>query len=540
LIPLALFGLALLARFAVGAAFPGPAYPDSYYYVHVAQQLVAGHGFVADYVWNLDDVGRSLLGTSTLPVPANGLWMPLAEIVQLPFIWLFGPAGSGVAFWLIGACAAPLTYWIGRDAGFSRRSAVVAGAMTAVPAALLPLVTQPDNYALFMVLGPASMWLCARGMRGNRRSFAIGGAVVGLATLARADGILLGLPFALAFAIELLRRRDARIGWMAATVCVALFVAVLAPWLWRQHEVYGTWLPGASSGRLIWLTDYGQLFSAANPPSAAGWVAQGAPQILFNGLGGLASAVELFALTALAGILAPFAVVGALSRRSDPAFWPFFVYALALFAVMGLVFPVVVTHGTFMHSASALVPYAYLLVVAGVERSVHWVAARRKAWDPLRASRLFSATAVVVALIAAGTGTVVTVKTWADVQNRQRTLAAALSEAPASDRFMAPDPGAINYLTGRQGVLTPDDSLPVIEDVMRSYQVRWLVVDRQQLVPALEPLLDGTIKPDWLSHPLATISGASRPVATTGVQPPTFPDAAIYAVCFAPDDSRCE
>ena len=118
MIPVVLFAVALIVRAAVGTAFAGPAYPDSYYYVHVAQQLAAGHGFVTDYLWNLDDISRLAL-PGVLPTAANGLWMPLAEIVQLPFILVMGPTNlaSSLPFWLIGALAAPLTYWIGRDAG---------------------------------------------------------------------------------------------------------------------------------------------------------------------------------------------------------------------------------------------------------------------------------------------------------------------------------------------------------------------------------------------------------------------------------------
>ena len=198
MIVLALFAAAFLVRAAVGAAFPGPAYPDSYYYVHVAQQLAAGHGFTADYIWNFVDVGGRLPAVPTLPIPSNAHWMPLAAVVQVPFIWLFGPTAlaSGLPFWIVGALAAPLTYVIGRDAGFSTSQSVAGGLLVAVPGGLTPYLSQPDNFGLFLTLGALSLWLCARAMRGDRRAFVLGGLVVGLATLARSDGVLLGIPFA--------------------------------------------------------------------------------------------------------------------------------------------------------------------------------------------------------------------------------------------------------------------------------------------------------------------------------------------------------
>jgi hypothetical protein len=71
MIPIVLFATAFLVRAAVGAAFPGPAYPDSYYYFHLGQQLAAGHGFVADYIWNFVDAGGGLPLAPTLPIPSN-------------------------------------------------------------------------------------------------------------------------------------------------------------------------------------------------------------------------------------------------------------------------------------------------------------------------------------------------------------------------------------------------------------------------------------------------------------------------------------
>ena len=57
--------------------------------------------------------------------------------------------------------------------------------------------------------------------------------------------------------------------------CVALFAIVTLPWLYRQAEAFGSLFPAASSGRLMWLIDYQQLFSLTNPPTLDGWLAQG-------------------------------------------------------------------------------------------------------------------------------------------------------------------------------------------------------------------------------------------------------------------------
>jgi 4-amino-4-deoxy-L-arabinose transferase-like glycosyltransferase len=539
MIPLVLFAAAFVVRVVVGGVFVGPAYPDSYYYAHVAQQLAAGDGLVVDYLWNLDDAGGQLAGQGVLPVAANALWMPLAEVVQVPFIWLLGPTAvaSALPFWLVGAFASPLTYWIGRDALFEPAQAAVAGAMVAVPGGLTPFVSQPDTFALFMVLGAASLWLCARGARGDRRAFVLGGLIVGLATLSRADGVLLGLPFALVFAYDLARRGGRKVGWLAALGCAGLFAIVLAPWLYRQYQEFGAVMP--ASGRLIWLTDYQQLFSFGDPPSVDGWLSQGLGWIVSSRIGGLLAALGLFALLPLAVVFAPVALIGAWRHRAAPAFVPFFVYAVALFAAMGLLFAIVVPHGTFLHSASALVPHTFLLVVSGVAAAVAWVAQRRRTWSPGAATRIFLGAAVVIALMVGAVQTASVTGHWSEVRATQLELATALHDAPASDRFMSVDPGAINYLTGRQGIVTNADGLPVIEAALRAYEVRWLLLESRSIVPALAPVLTGSVRPSWLSDPVAVV--AAQPGATTGrdTGSAAIPAGALFAVCLTTADTRC-
>ena len=126
------------------------------------------------------------------------------------------------------------------DAGLERWQAIAAGVLAAVPGAVTPFLAQPDNFAPFMLLGALSLWACARGLRGDRRAFALGGLVVGLAFLSRNDGVLLGVPFALAFLVELLRRpavvtSDGRRRSRARR----LFLLVATPWLVRQLETSG-------------------------------------------------------------------------------------------------------------------------------------------------------------------------------------------------------------------------------------------------------------------------------------------------------------
>jgi 4-amino-4-deoxy-L-arabinose transferase-like glycosyltransferase len=445
-------------------------------------------------------------------------------------------------FWIVGALAAPLTYLIGRDAGFARAPVLAASLMVAVPGGLTPFMSQPDNFGLFMTLGALSLWLSAKAWRGDRRALVLGGLTVGLATLARTDGVLLGIPLAVVVLRDLWRPTPGRLITVGAAVAgAAVFALIVGPWLLRQIDAFGSVAPSAASGRILWSTDYAQFHSISGEVGPESFFAQGLGAVLASRVGGLLSALGLFAYLPLAVVLTPFALIGAWVRRGDPVFKPFYVYACALFAASGVLFAIHVPHGTFIHSAVALVPHSFLLVVAGIAATVAWAARLRRTWDVPTATGAFAYGAVVVLIVAAGVQTLATLRHWHSVRGAQVELVAALRGTSPSDVVMAADPGAINYLTGHHAVVTPNDPLHVVEAAMRAYDVRWLVLESEQIVPSLEPVLIGQSQPSWLSSAVAIVRPVDRsalastqPVAATEV-----PVAALFAVCLDPEDNRC-
>ncbi len=271
--PLALYVLALVVRLVLLAGFPDPAYPDSFYYVDVARNLAAGRGFEVDFIWIFAEVGGTIPADPVLPIPSNAHWMPLASIVQVPFIWLLGPTAiaSALPFALLGSLAAPLTWALARDAGASRLVAVGAGVLVAIPAASAVFMAQPDNFGLYQPLVAGALWMGARGLRGDARAFALGGLLVGLATLARNDGVLVGAALAIAFAWDRWAarrsggaRRPAIPAW-AAVACFALFLAVVAPWLARQLAVFGSISPSSGSGKVLFIRSIEEWNSITTP-----------------------------------------------------------------------------------------------------------------------------------------------------------------------------------------------------------------------------------------------------------------------------------
>jgi 4-amino-4-deoxy-L-arabinose transferase-like glycosyltransferase len=532
-IPLTLFLVALGARIFSGALFLDPAYPDSFYYVNVARELAGGHGFSIDFIWNFVETGGVLPAVGMLPIPSNAHWMPLASLVQVPFIWVLGPTAlaSALPFWLASAAVAPVTYWVARDAGLPSWQAAAAGVMVALPALVDPFLAQPDNFGLFMLLGTLCLWACARGLRGDRRAFALGGLLVGLAFLSRNDGVLLGIPFALAFLADLLRQpRASRIGWRAALLCAGGFLLVASPWIVRQLDVFGSISPSAASGRILWLTRYEDLYSVSTPATLSTFLAQGIGPLVMSRVLGLVNALGLFATQPLLIFLVPFLVLGTWWQRRDLVFRPWMIYAAVLFLSSGLLFAVHVPNGTFLHSAVALIPYAYILTLLGISGAVAAVGRRRPSWHAAQATRVYTLMAVAAVVVIAVVGSFLTARTWQRAQDVAVAVSEPLRDVPVTDRIMTPDAGGFRYLTGHPGIITPEDPLPVVEDALRRYDVRWLILERAFLTEALAPVLDGTTRPEWLSAPIVTVPGQTDTSKSA---------AALYAVCLTPDDTRC-
>lgn len=549
MVPLLLFAVALLARAAVGALHPDPAYPDSYYYVNVAHSLAAGRGLTLDYVWNFVDVGGTLPAEGVLPIPSNAHWMPLAALVQVPFIWLLGPTAlaSALPFWMIGATAAPLCWLIGRDAGLDRGICILGGLLTAVPAAILPFLGQPDNFGLYMTLAPLALWLCVRAARGAGWPWLAGGIVVGLATLSRNDGLLLGMPFALVALAGLRQAGRRRLTLALGTACALGFLLIAGPWFARQLVEFGSISPSAASGRMLWVTDYRELGSAGPLPTLGSLLALEPIDLLASRLQGLVAALGHFTLLPLAVVMAPLALIGAWQRRHDPAFAPFYRYAVVFVAVIAILFPAHVAHGMFLHSAVGLLPHTFLLVGVGLWRLIDWIAARRPTWHAPTARRVLAGGLVGVAVVAGAVQARSTLAAWQAAEAPRVAAAPVASALGGEELVMSADPGALRYLWRTGGIVTPDDPLPVIEDAARLYGVRWLVLERAQIVPALSPVLRGELRPPWLSAPVAVVGtpsmaggGATAAAMPGGAAQSRVPALAIYAVCLQPQDRRCD
>ena len=544
---IALYAFALAVRAVVFGLHPDAAYPDAYYYVEVARALHAGQGFNIDFIWSFVDVGGRIPVNPILPIPSNALWMPLASIIQLPTMWLLGPTpvASAIPFAIIGSLAAPMTWLMAREIGCSPRVALLAGIIVAVPAAATIYMTQPDNLALYQPLGTAALWLTARGLKGHRWSFALAGLMVGLASLARNDGVLLGAVVGLAFVWDRWRAwrseggRKPAIPWRYAFGCFGLFLLVMAPWYARQLVVFGSVSPSTTSGRILFIRTIEQMDSVTAQTTLSSFLGQGIGPLLQSRVLGLVSALQIYFVIACPIVLTPFVLIGGWARRRSVDFGPFFAYAAVLFAASALIFAVHVPYGMFLHSAVALVPFTFILALEGVVQAARWAARRRPTWTEEGAARLFLLVAVASVLVNAGAYMAIAMPAW-NVDRDDRLAAGRALEAagaPATDLLMSADPGGFEYFTGHGGVVTPTDSLEVIHQVAVDYHIRWLVLERAHIVDSMVPVLELTARPTWIGLPIFSV-----PYEGPKTGDPTVdgaPALAIYPVCTAAGDTRC-
>ena len=510
-----LTALALVVRAAAAWVVPFPPHVDAAYYTMVAEQLATGNGFSAPALWSFLEVGGRLPMDPQLPVPSNGHWMPMPAMVAGGFMAILGPewrAGQ-VPMVLLSTLLVPMTYLAGRMITESRRIAVLGAILAIAAGPLLLMYPMVESFALFGVLGGIALLASIRAVDAPRPGpwLVLAGLAAGLASLTRIDGALLTLAPATAW---LIRRPfgggdfasvPAAFGWGLASA--AAFLLVVAPWLLRNLDVFGTPFPSPGE-RMIWIRDYNEHLSISLDLTLDRYLAWGAPAIL---LSKLVSALEVAGrmLGLLGGIFGLSFAVGLWRLRNHRRLAPFAVYFVAMLAAMVLVFTEHAPKGAFLHSAPAWLPIALPLGVAGIAPMATWVG---KAWPFLRrprTHRFLEVVGVAGAVVLALAGASSLLGPWQVRADRHEAAAVFLRDAAASDDvLLAADSSSLYLLTGLRAVATPFDPYDVIAGVVEAYGIDWVIV----------VLEDGAT-----SDPLGLWDGAAA-VDATGTSPGFLPD----------------
>jgi len=523
---LILFGLACLVRLLVAWPQQQPNYMDAAYSYVNALNLLAGRGFVEDFVWNyLGQPGPP-------PQPSHLYWMPLTSILAWMGMVVGGASyrAAQIPFVLLSALLAPLTYLLTYHLSGQRRLSWLAGLLAIFSGFYFPYWTAIDNFTPFAITGSLALLAAWRGMEGvGSREYEVGskeyqleqsnpqpwlfaaGIFAGLAHLARADGPLVLISILLLYLLRF-TIYDLRFTIYASRLTFLLlgYLLIMAPWFVRNWQVTGTFFPTAGS-QTIWLTNYDALFSYGRELSARTFLAQGLGPALQGRWWALT--INLQTVLAVWGMifLSPLALLGGWSLRRHVLIQLAGLYAALLFAVMTLVFAFPGARGGLFHSGAALLPFIDTAALVGLEQAIEWIAARRRRWDATVAKQFFG---VGLVLIAIGLscfiyyGRVLKNNGWNSADALYPAIAAWVAQADPTATVMIGNPPAYRYHGGGPSVIVPNENIETTLQAARRYGADYLILDHNHPAPLTEIYTQTVTHPSLsLVHTFTDASG---------------------------------
>ncbi len=492
---LILFIVGLLVPFGISRFQSMPGYMDADYYFVGGMQLAEGKGFTEPYLWNyLDD-------PTGLPHPSHTYWMPLASIVSAVGMWITGRstyAAGSASFILLSALVPLVTAALAYSVSRRALLAMVSGLLSIFSLYYTPFMPVPDNYVLYMLFGGLFLLLVPR-----REKWipVVLGALAGLLTLARSDGLLwLGLAGLAVMWKETTKTDGSKTTfgeWFKRIVLAGLlallgYFIIMGGWHIRSENLFGSFMtPGG--GRLLWLENYNQTF--IYPPDSltkegflnAGWDA--AMQDRLSALS--ANAGNAFA--AQGGIfLFPFILIGLWILRRELRTKIAVTGWLLLFFVMTVIFPFAGSRGSFFHAGAAFQPYWWVAAPIGLDSVIAWARGKGRFTDQ-NAPVFFQVILVLLAIMM--TAYLVNFRVlsgWAkdDViypQVEQKLIESGIGPL---DVVIVRNPPGYYLASRRQSISLPFGDESTILAVAKKFGARYLILEKDGTFDSIQDLYD--------------------------------------------------
>jgi hypothetical protein len=491
-----LFAIGLIVPFAVSRFQSLPGYMDADYYFSGGVQLANGHGFTEPYLWNyLDD-------PSGLPHPSHTYWMPLASIVSALGMWMTGQstyAAGRLPFILLSACVPLLTASLAFNVSRQTRLALVSGLLSIFSLYYAPFMPVPDNYALYMLLGGAFLLLALRHEKWIPVAL---GALAGLMTLARSDGLLwLGLA-GLTVMWKSTQKNDGTKNifkeWLiliipAGSLAIVGYLLTMGFWHVRNMNLFDSLLtPGG--GRLLWLQNYNQTF--IYPPESLtreSFIQAGWDSALQNRIRAF-SANFGNAFGAQGGIfLFPFILIGLWRLRRDLRTKIAVTGWLLLFAVMTIIFPFAGSRGSFFHAGAAFQPYWWVAAPIGLDVMISWARDHGRLTDK-NAPYFLQGMLVLLAIFM--TGYLVNFRVISSGWAKDDFIYPAVEKMfldngiRPQDVVIVRNPPGYFIASGRSSVVLPFGDESTILSVAKKFDARYLVIEKGGTFPTIQDLYD--------------------------------------------------
>jgi len=491
-----LFVIGLIVPFVISRFQSLPGYMDADYYFSGGVQLANGHGFNEPYLWNyLDD-------PSGVPHPSHTYWMPLASIVSALGMWISGQstyAAGRLPFILLSACVPLLTASLAFNVSRQTRLAMVSGLLSIFSLYYAPFMPVPDNYALYMLLGGAFFLLALRQEKWIPVAL---GALAGLMTLARSDGLLwLGLA-GLTVMWKSTHKTDGtktifkewlRLIIPAGLLVIAGYLLTMGFWHIRNMILFDSLLtPGG--GRLLWLQNYNQTF--IYPPESltresflqAGWDSASQNRIRafsanFGNAFGAQGGIFLF----------PFILIGLWQLRRDLRTKIAVTGWLLLFAVMTIIFPFAGSRGSFFHAGAAFQPYWWVAAPIGLDAMISWARDHGRFTDK-NAPYFLQGMLVLLAIFM--TGYLVNFRVISSGWAKDDFIYPSVEKMflhngiKPQDVVIVRNPPGYFIASGRSSVALPFGDESTILSVAKKFDARYLVIEKGGTFPTIQDLYD--------------------------------------------------
>ena len=511
-----LFLLALLIRILVLIPVHWPGYMDAAYSYDIALNMFMGGGLNEPFLWNYLDQPTGI------PHPSHLYWMPLPTLLAAASMAILGTGyrAAQVPFVLVSALLPLVSYWVAIMVTKRRRYGWIAGLLTVFSGFYVPYWGHTDNFAPFALVGSLAMiagwhmWRTDISAKRCKMWALAAGALVALAHLSRADGILmlavLWLPAAfrlpaLARVTRIANRHENSIKpsqTLSRVLLLSLgYCLVMLPWFARNWLAVGAFLP-ASGSQTLWLTHYDDLFSFGRDLSWHSYLAWGWANIWRSKLDALwLNAQTVFAVWGMV-FLTPLAFLGWWRLRRQRLFQLAGAYGTLLLVVMTLAFTFPGPRGGLFHSGGAMLPFVYTAALVGMDAAVDWVGRRRATWNVATAKRVFGVGLVVFSFLFTSFicyQSLIVGGRWKEDETTYRQVAEELDrinheQAPV----MVGDPTLYWYVTHAPALAIPNEPLEAVLAAAERYDAKYLVLDTNRPV-SLADVYEGN-----LTHPSLT------------------------------------
>ena len=468
MVVLYLLGLAVYGTASFAVQTPG--YMDADYYYATGLQLAEGGGLTEPFLWNyIDD-------PDGLPRVSHLYWMPLPTLLasgsmtllarnfqsaQLPFILLAAALPPSAAFF---------AHYLSRNSGM----VWMAGIFALFPGFYLPFLVTVDSFAAFALAGGWSLWVLSGAVkRPTQGKWFLAGLLMGIAGLARADGILL-------LAVGLLGVMWSGKGRVSGGLLLGFgFLAIMGPWWARNVAAAGSPL-NVGSQRLLWMLEYNDLFAfPASQLTFDRWWEAGFAAAAQARLQALSTNLQRLVAEGGMIFLAPFMLIGGVRKRSEPLVRLMAAYLAALLLIMTIAFPFIGPRGALFHSMSAVLLILWALAPIGIRAGIKWLGAKwgwnlSEAWHILGASAVLLAIVLTIGLFAnrfAGNE-----DAWNAGAETYQKIATSIA-VEGKDLIAINNPPGLYAHSRLPAVAIPNGQNEALRQVVDAYGVGWVVLE---------------------------------------------------------------